>query len=195
MNPDNPYAAPQTINRPLPVAEEHQTERRLYPELNTVELERLWKSSRAMFVINSVYGVIVGLLIMGLTLSLIRLGESSEHRRFVMLMIFGIVLPLGIRTWWGSERRSWMRYPALVFDGFVASGVSLGTLFLAWMTWVDKVHIILIGISAIFGGLLALGAFQSFFANKNSPEIFVNPSYSYQLLDQELSYRDQYDID
>jgi len=120
MNPDNPYAAPQTVASiantavALPMAEELPDPRGriLFPELSTAALARIEAASRAIRRMTIVWTVALALGIIGLVLA--TMSGKAFSPEWLLLVV--AVVALGFRISAGVERGPSERYFSLVVE-------------------------------------------------------------------------------
>ena len=120
MNPDNPYAAPQTLELiastaiALPVAKERSLPhvRILFPDISTLALARIEAASRAIRRMTVVWTLGLALLIIGLIMTTLSGGAFGPDW---LLLVAGIIA-LAFRISAGVERGESERYYSLLVD-------------------------------------------------------------------------------
>jgi hypothetical protein len=179
MSPDNPYAAPQTIDHATPWAEALPmavgSERRLYPEISTARLQRLANWSVAIESMSMIWGVVVFFAALAFCMSL---GMNRWAWFWGLLMLLA-----GLRVW-GDYRRA-PRYWAynllldLLFLGvFVFALIGLAR--------VELLALLVVGVPTLAFGLIAVA---SVLAHCRARSLYGQ--YTQRDLLSELRYRKQ----
>ncbi len=189
MNPDNPYAAPQTIDSPgLPVAQEAGRQR--FPDWDTARVTRLADYGHA---IQQMTSLCLGLLVFA------AIGFTAAYWQFInrqqILLIAGLVLsPLALRVWWGFERASWMRQCGMFFDCLAMVGIGFTVLrgILLGLRGELPVGIVICVLG--LGGFFLLHAASSFLAHLHARELFGPARIRQHDLVMEADYRRRYGI-
>ena len=174
MNPHNPYAAPQTVQQSLPLAEvlseQDCSDRRLYDDVSTERLSSLAILSRAILGMSMVWGVIL------VGVSLLILGTP-------FLAISAIGLPLvTLRVWGGLWRTPWFWVYNLILDTIFLVG-----LFFFWLSIWDKSNLTMLLLTGTIGMFLAGLAGMSIFAHLLASSLYVH--YTHRDLINEVRYR------
>ena len=203
MNPENPYAAPQTIEplqvaAPLPVAEAQgdPTQRRLFPDWDTARLTMLWNRSRAILDMQVVWLVmcfVVPVVGFVFSMSIVVYGMGFDPPR-VLIALCCTVLTF-TRFGIGFNRTANVRAFALLMD------VLLGLLCL--LTIVVGIALALANPDAglllvIVLPIVAILTFQTVRSLRSmlyAPELFGHQRMEHQQLREELVYRREHQID
>ena len=194
MNPDNPYAAPQTIDAPSelpPLAQDGGRQR--FPDWDTARVTRLADYSSA---IQQMTSLVLGILVffgLGLGASFWRANQIPDREQ--ILIIAGLLLgPLALRVWWGMRRAGWMRYGGMFFDGLTAVAVVLLVLWGILHSFREEMSLgVLFGVLGL-GGILLLHAASSFLAQLHARELFGPDRIGFDDLVTEADYRRRYGI-
>jgi hypothetical protein len=194
MHPDNPYAAPQTVDsrRPLPVAESLDA-RMLFPEWDTARVTRLADYGHALRQMTNLCTGIVALLTIGFSAAWLRAG-SAELQRMVLLYGTLLVAPFALRVWWGMQRASWMRPWGMFFDGVASVLIVFAVFWGFWATIAGQIHVGLLILVLGLGGFLLLHTAASFLAHVHAHQLFGPDRIALQDLAREADYRRRHGI-
>jgi RsiW-degrading membrane proteinase PrsW (M82 family) len=186
MNPDNPYAAPQTLEPRLadgfPVAE--LAARNLFPELSTVDLRRLAAQSQAIDNMSMVWGVVT--VFAGVAFSI--------FPTWYWLLLAPVA---ATRTWTGNRRTPGFWKMNLILDSVVAlcliGIILLGCIALAssliMLSAVDLPMVVFLG-----GPLVLCAVFASFSARAHYVAKVLYGHYPHQALIAEVGFRKKHRI-
>lgn len=188
MNPDNPYAAPQTVElratSELPVAEVWG--RNLFPELDTQQLRRLADYSHTMQLMTRLWFIPLGI-------SCLLMSNVDSLPVTAKVILFLIVPMIGLRIVGGQTRGRFMRYYTAFLDALLALGLLLGIV-AGFVTMPSGGSLLLFVPATIVMGFLAIIGFTSFMAHRFAPELFGSQRYLHRELTQEVDYRQQHGI-
>lgn len=179
MPDDNPYAAPQTIDRAVPWADALPmalgSERRLYPDVSTTELSRLANWSMAIDGMSLVWGVVISFAGLAFVVNL---------WMYPLQWFWGLVLGLTAMRLWGDYRRT---------SGYWAYNLLLDLLFLGGFLFailglarVDLLALLIVGIPMLAFGLIAA---MSVLAHLLAKPLYGQ--YTHRELIREVRYRKQ----
>ena len=176
MNPDNPYAAPQTLPSrvaplELPLAE--AVGRNQFPETSTRELQRLANWSIPIEAMSMLWGVIFAFALIALSIQL----KVYPFQWFWS----AAVLLSGLRIWGGSARTSIFWAHSLVLDALFALVLLWGVVRLAQF---DIIALLLVGGVALVLIVLASLSVVAHFAARP-----LYRQYRQRELVAELGYR------
>ncbi len=178
MNPDNPYAAPQTsltsVEPPaLPLAESQGLGRQLFPETSTAQLTRLLNWNIYIESMSMLWGVLFCYAL---------LAFSVQIKNDPFQWLWGAVLLLtGLRLW-GGATRAWIAwgYNLLLDAGFALAMVWA----IVALARIDPIALYLAGSVALVFLCLACASVLAHF--------FATPLYSgfpQRQLNEEVRYR------
>jgi hypothetical protein len=193
MNPDNPYAAPQTPlelpELPVAVAVEPMRRRRLFQELDTLELRRVTDFSKALRYMRLLW--LLGFAgCLGIGIGLLTRSEFSGGS----LLLLSLPLIAG-RLYADDLRSERARRYAQLIDFLACLGIVLAALVGGGILLGQGLE----GISYCFawlGFLFILGIFplSSYSAHACAAELFGPERYTHRELLQEYKYRARFHV-
>lgn len=195
MPPDNPYAAPQTLEPRLPSAVEPSVPpaRLKLAAWDTARLKELWQASRVIQDMQTIWLIMCLMMpVIGLIFSLsFGLYEFSfDFTRGCMAL--SLVALTFTRFGTGFSRSTFARVFALAMDGLLALFCALVTVgCIAAIMDQPAIVVILIFFLPIFL-LIGYSAFYSLRALWQAPELFGPQRLAHEDLDAEIKYREQH---
>ena len=182
MNPDNPYAAPQTIGqRPLAMAVGAETVRLAFPEYSTERLKQLLDYSRAIHQMHILW-ILLAVLAAGCSVIVIILAAEIQELSLAATLVLVALFLICFRVAAGYSREKPARVYAIFCDGLLIIGCM-------WSIGLLLPHGSLI--SSIILGFIAVHAASSLLAHHHARELFGRSSFRQENLALEVLYRQQ----
>ena len=198
MNPDNPYAAPQTLETiankavGLPLAEEQPDPfmRLRFAEIDTPSLTRIEAASRAIRRMTVVWTLGVAVLLIGFIVVTMSGGAFGP----IWLSIIAGIVVLTFRVLAGVERGSSQRYYSLLVD-FASCLAILYSFYHEWIQWAHgRPFPTELPYSAVMALVLLSFPVTSVLAHWRYGRLFGDEQLMHEELARELAHRRRYRI-
>jgi len=200
MNPDNPYAAPQTVEprldlSALPIADLQQPggQRRRYPELSTAELQRLFDQSQKLEAMFLVWLALWFATVVFVGSQFLHTSASSATPKWLGWILIAVVTARFVCCIWRTKLGRWYM---LVVDAVLSVGSVVG-----WALPATKIavfsadELFKVGVMGLIALTVALLAYRSCQTLVKARELFYPSCVQHDDLMRELSYRKEQRID
>jgi hypothetical protein len=186
MNPDNPYAAPQTIELRFPTARlatESVAKRNLFPEISTSQLARLGNYSHSIHIASIWWGVPFFVFIV------VGLGALfAEIWQLFFLGFLGFAFA-GTRIYFGESRQFKQRPLIILMDGLYFLAIFVAIVFLAKEFLIQPAFGGDYIVAAVLLALLSIIPLASVLATFHARKLFGPRRFLHRDLSQEMDYR------
>ena len=182
MNPDNPYAAPQTIGQPpLAVAVSAETQRLAFPEYSTERLKQLLDYARAIQQMHIVW-ILLAVLAVAWFLIISAIAVHEKVGIPIAAVTVGVMILIFLRVAAGYSHRKLARGYSMLCDGLLFVGGMWLIVFL-----LQDGSLIL----PLILGFIVIHAASSFLAHCHARELFGQRCFKQEDLALEVLYRQQ----
>lgn len=199
MNPDNPYAAPQTIEprfdfAALPIADLQQPggQRRRYPERSTTELQRLFEQSQQLEAMFLVWLALWFATVVFVGAQFLHTSRLSETPKWLGWILIAVVTARLVGSIWRTKLGRWYMLlvdVALIGGCLVLSYALLSRYVLTWESiWVrGTLSLVVLTVAAV--------TYRACQTLVKARELFYPNCVQHDDLMRELSYRKEQRID